>query len=359
MKKFLVATLAFVILALLAVVAGLAGITDPKPSSASGPHKVRFEVTRLEISGRSGIDGRTSTHTIDVGIWLPEIPIEPRRLPLVIYAPGWGATYDDNTVYCRTLASHGYGVVAISDIAIGGRPGWYTADDDGARLARFDISTPERQIQFAEDADRRVRLAAERISQTLDAIGRAQMQAGLFGLFNLDVVGAIGASFGGASVAEAALTDGRIGLAIDLDGLVFGAAARSVVPKPYIEFNSTIGAVPISEIASPDPVRRFLAQTNVQQIARQERQRAERRDAFDVTIRGTRHQDYTDELYDWSRVLSWRPWREGLTRPARVREIIDQLTLAALDEWVGTKYGRFTQMDRGAFPEATVIGGGR
>ncbi|HRK19494.1 MAG TPA: hypothetical protein PK970_11100 [Hyphomicrobiaceae bacterium] len=356
MKNFLFATL---VLALLALAVVVTTVTGSKPTSPSGPHGVRFEVARLDISGRSGIDGRTSAHSIEVGVWLPEIPIEPRRLPLVIYVPGWGSSYDDNSVLCRTLASHGYGVVAISDIAIGARPGWYTADDDGARLAKFDVSTTERQIQFSEDAERRVQLAAERISQTLDAVDRAQMTPGIFGVFNLDVVGAIGASFGGASVAEAALTDGRIGLAVDLDGLVFGAAARSVIPKPYIEFNSTVGVVPISEIASTDPVRRFLAQTNVQQVARQERQRAERRDAFDVTIRGTRHQDFTDELYDWSRALSWRPWRERLTRPARVREIIDTLTLAALDEWIGTKYGRFTQMDRSAFPDAAVIGGGR
>lgn len=334
------------------------GVVGARPSHPSGPHPVTHEVRRIEITGRSQLDGAVSQLPIDVGLWRPKRGAAPGSMPLVIYAPGWGSSFGDNVALMEALASNGYGVIAISDIGIGPRPPWYTADDDGARLAPFDISTPERQAQFTEDADRRVALAAARIAHVLDAINRAQATDTTFAAFNLDVVGAIGASFGGASVAEAAL-DGRFAIAINLDGLVFGRAQREVIPRPYLEFNSSIGVVPISEAGSGDPVRRFLAQTNIQQIARQDRQHKTRIDAFDITIRGMRHQDFTDELHGWQRLMSWRPWRERPLRPARARYIIDTLVVAALDEWIGRKFGTFTDLDRKEFPEVEFIGGKR
>lgn len=346
-----------VALCFLAAGAALFGVTGSTPDRPTGRHPVKFEAATLAVSGRAELGGAVSTMDIDVGLWIPDIAAAPRSLPLVIYAPSWGSNFNDNTVLLREIASHGYGVVAIADIAQGPRPPWYTADDDGARRAAFDIRTPDKQAQFMEDAERRTALSAARISQALDAIGRSQATDKRFDLFGLDVVGAIGASFGGAAVAEAALSDGRVGLAINLDGLVFGKASRVVIRKPYIEFNSTIGAVPISEAGSNDPIRRFLAQTNIRQIARQAQQRQGRLDAFDITIRGTLHPDFTDGLYDRRRIFSWRPWRERPARPARVRAIIDGFVVAALDEWIGSKYGRFTRIDRAAFPEVEILGG--
>ncbi len=205
------------------------------PMSSTGPHAVSFTATSvtLKLGNRDAAlpsDRAAEARTLvaRVGVWQPQTdPTLPRRrnLPLLIYAPGWGDAYDDNTVLMRTLASHGYGVVAIDDIARDPKAEWATADDEAARLATFDVGTPDRQIQFMIDANRRVELAASKMRAVLEAIANTQATEPSFERFDLDRVGAIGASFGGATAAEAASGGGNIRAAVNLDGLVFGRAA--------------------------------------------------------------------------------------------------------------------------------------
>jgi dienelactone hydrolase len=341
-----------------------AGVVGRKPETASGPHTVSFTVTSvtLKLGNRDAVlpsdrAPEARTLVVRVGVWQPLTdPTLPNRrnLPLLIYAPGWGDAYDDNTVLMRTLASHGYGVVAIDDIARDPRAEWSTADDEAARLATFDVGTPDRQIQFMHDADRRVELAARKMRAVLEAIANTQASEPSFSRFDLDRVGAVGASFGGATAAEAALDGGNIRAAVNLDGLLFGRAATEAIPRPYLELNATLGSIPLSEIESTDLRRRFFARLNVQQIARQQRQLVARSDALNITIAGVRHSDFTDALYGRDRLLAWRPFRERPLRPSRVRAIVDDLVITFFDAHIRPTIEAEQRLKSIAHPEATI-----
>ncbi|MEQ1648927.1 MAG: hypothetical protein ABL898_10105 [Hyphomicrobiaceae bacterium] len=340
------------------------GVIGQKPKQPSGPYAVKFATTSvtLKLGDRDAVvpserraDARTLV--VRVGVWLPQLGAtrsDRRDRPLLVYAPGWGGGYDDNTVLMRTLASHGYSIVAMDDVALDPKAAWATADDEAARLATFDIGTVERQTQFMEDANRRVELSAVKMRAVLDAIGDSQGHEPLFFRLNLDRVGAIGASFGGATAAEAALSDPRIVAVVNFDGLVFGRAATDVVPRPYLEFNASLGSVPLSEVESADLRRRFFARLNVQQIARQHRQLDARRDALNVTIAGVQHGDFTDALYGTGRIWAWRPWRERPLRPSRVRANVDDLAVAFFDAHLRQTDDTTLRLRDIAMPEMTI-----
>ncbi len=330
-------------------------VVGHKPTAPAGPFSVRFSATQLDLQlGAAG----SPPVSVRVGVWLPkpsDATTDDRRdLPILIYAPGWGDHFDDNTALTESLASHGYGVVAIDDIARDPKAPDATADDEGARFATFDVDTADRQTQFMEDANRRVALAAQKVRAVLDAVQARQSRDPLFARFDFDRIGIIGASFGGATAAEAPFVDGRIRAAINLDGLVFGKAADEIIKRPYLEMNSSIGVVPLSAIDDTNLRRRFFARLNVQQIARQQRQLQARGDAVNVTIAGVRHSDYTDQLYERSRILAWRPLRERPLRPDRVRAIIDGLAVAFFDLHLKQMVAAKARLSGAHYPEAVI-----
>jgi len=137
--------------------------------------------------------------------------------PLLLYIPGWGGTRGENTALAEFLAARGYVIAAL---------------DDREAAPALDFSTPAQVVRTQQRADAKVdRLAAGASRELADLVHGTTL-----GAIPIDPtrIGLVGYSFGGAVAAETACRDARVRAAVNLDGWMFGSAARAGVPRPYL-----------------------------------------------------------------------------------------------------------------------------
>jgi predicted dienelactone hydrolase len=182
--------------------------------------------------------------------------------PVVLYSHGYWAGMNQSTVLMEELASHGY--VAAS---IGHSFETNSVTKPDGRVVRFDPRNPEFMLRGRErqaglpveraivettdpekiDALFRelVRLRpkmreslviwAEDISFVIDEFEAMNRDDERFrGQFDLDGVGVLGHSFGGAASGQAALEDDRIAAGINMDGLQVGDMLDENIGIPFV-----------------------------------------------------------------------------------------------------------------------------
>jgi len=207
-------------------------------------------------------------------------PVAAQRFPIVLYVPGWGGNRTDNTAAAQDLASNGYIVAAI---------------DDPFPSVPMDFSSGPALCKTIAWANRKLRLIVDRIAYLLDALAVVDRTPykRFFQRLDLERVGILGFSFGGAVAAEAAGADPRIGASVNLDGWLFGNALRTGVSCPYL-------AVGGPSTESKEAPGRFASEAAV--IAdRFDRANEKlhldglrRRGGYLVTIAGAGHYNFTD-----------------------------------------------------------------
>lgn len=167
-------------------------------------------------------------------------PVADGRHPLLLFSHGLGAMHQFDTSLLEELASRGYVVAAIDhtyDAAVvelpDGRvvPGIAPAVPDPAQRRQL-LSTRVDDLRFV--LDRLVRLT--------------RAESGLLaGHLDLRRIGALGHSFGGATVASAMLIDRRIVAGADLDGRVWGRVVSKGLDRPFMLLvgdSLTVGLTP-------------------------------------------------------------------------------------------------------------------
>lgn len=160
----------------------------------------------------------------------------PGGLPVILYSPPSGGDRSFNTVLVQDLASRGYLVATVdhtySDAEVefpDGRvarrvfPEERTVSELTAEVAERD-----KDMRFVLDA-----LAAIDHGANPDAEHRA-MPKGLRGALNLNEVGMVGMSLGGATAAATMLDDPRIKAGIDLDGTLLGPVVTAGLNRPFL-----------------------------------------------------------------------------------------------------------------------------
>jgi predicted dienelactone hydrolase len=136
--------------------------------------------------------------------------------PVVLFSHGAGTTMEVQTSQCEDLASQGYIVAAIDHTYVS----WATLFPDGvvtAQEATTDFNT-------ADPAETITQIMADDSKFVIDSLRRmneGKINSDLKGRLNLDKIGAIGHSVGGAVAYNLAINDSRIKAAVDLDGIVF------------------------------------------------------------------------------------------------------------------------------------------
>lgn len=174
--------------------------------------------------------------------------------PLVIYNHALVSIPSENTLLMEALASAGFIVVSIShrdqaaehaalQAAIPAEEratdkalyaAWRTATDraDRARLMAeiYANSTGTAEIVRRRTAD--TSFVLDEIDTVLATIPGAENA----NIADLDQVGAIGFSLGGAVATRWCMTDPRCKAAVNLDGGAFGAPADAALPAPYLMF---------------------------------------------------------------------------------------------------------------------------
>lgn len=156
--------------------------------------------------------------------------------PLLIVQPGLGPVLPDYTTLCEALASYGYIVVGSTPTESAG----VVVFKDGQVI----YGTPQGNVpELATITDTQrilgdlIRVWAGDDRFVLDQVGQlnAADPAGRFtGRINLDAVGVLGHSFGGASAAQFCSLDARCKAGADLDGYPYGDVVQVGLRQPFM-----------------------------------------------------------------------------------------------------------------------------
>jgi len=209
------------------------------------------------------------------GITGAAVSTDRDRWPVVIFSPGYGASRAFYTSLVTGLASRGYAVFAID----------HPYEAAVVELADGRIVTTVENFA-GHNADRtgymseHLELRAGDVRFVLDQIHRADsLGPRLSGRVDLEHIGAIGHSFGGATAALAMDQDLRIQAAANIDGTLYGELAAKALKRPFLLLQSDRAETQHSE--------RYLTGN---------RQLLERLEAsgYRYEIRGANHYGFTD-----------------------------------------------------------------
>jgi predicted dienelactone hydrolase len=292
---------------------------------------------------------------------------EEQSYPVVLFSHGAGTSMETQTSQSEDLASHGYIVVAID----------HTYVSAASVFPDRTVLSQEATTDFGPDpAGMITQIMAEDASFVIDQL--EEMNAGkvesIFkGKLDLEKIGVIGHSVGGAVAYNLAINDPRVKAAIDLDGVVYvtpRGAPADVAPFLMLANDR----YHIQAIQNRVSLRQKLEDMTDadRQIAlsiygsAQAYKDAYARDRQNVTgltdvlkasgnlftIAGSDHMKFTD----MGLFISFQPLREmigirGKADPGRCLEITEALTLAFFDQHVKGDAGASLQSVLDRSPE--------
>lgn len=317
----------------------------------SGP----YEPLMIELETPAG----ALYEAASVRLFYPAVAAEDGAWPLLIYMPGFQGVSSDNDPLLRELASYGYVVAAIDDVARD-RP---AAPESAARAAirrgDIDYSTLESYRASRRLLSDRAAMSADKLITVLDGLIAAAAADQLPVAVDLGRIGAIGFSFGGTAATEALVRDPRIRAAINMDGGLFGPAAPSATAQvgAYLEFRG--GELPLilpGWLSWIKPSAAYLVRDHQDSYAVSDIL-LNRPNGRLVTIRGAAHLDFTSKLYEGGRIANWRPWRPLPVAAARAHEIRKAYILAFLRTYLDEQPHPLMTEPGTPYPEARQAGG--
>ena len=278
----------------------------------------------------------------------------PARLPVLLFAPSWTGSRNQNTVQAEELASHGFVVVGIDhpfSTALTVFPDGRKAE---STLGEFlDCSSDEAVTNCIRAANGQLALRTADVRFVLDELERLDGldPQGLFaGRFDFSRVGVFGHSFGGAVAAEVCRVDPRFKAGINYDGLVFGDVLEQGVGKPFLFFmDGTPVPTDAGLSATKGPWLRelVLVAENVEWL------RYAHPDArgYWASVKGASHMSFCDSpLYSPIKRLT----HAGAIDAHRVLEITNAYTLAFFDRYLNAKESRLLDGSSAQYPEVEI-----
>jgi len=269
--------------------------------------------------------------------------------PVVLFSHGAGTTMEVQTSQSEDLASHGYIVVDID----------HTYVSAGTVFPDRIVSAKEatRDFNSADPAEIITQIMAddaEFVIKTLGEMNEGKIESMFTGKLNLDEIGIMGHSVGGAVAYNLAINDSRVKAAVDLDGTVF------VIPKkdlrqvaPFLMLANDKYHIQMLE-SRRTLMEKFEEMDELERKISIETYGSEQiyKDAYEkssqniigltdvlkesgtlFTIEGSDHMKFIDV----GLFIGLRPLREGIgiggkTDPARCLEITKAVTLAFFDQ---------------------------
>jgi predicted dienelactone hydrolase len=206
-------------------------------------------------------------------------PLSPKqtRYPVVILRAGAGALTVQYTTLAEELASHGYVVVGFDAPYRTG----IVVFPDGRVVTRPPSLNPETMSPEAAE-----RLATGLLAAWVSDIGFVvdRLASSRFGSrLELQKVGVVGHSLGGASAAQFCHDDSRCGAGVDMDGRLFGSVVREGLQRPFMFLLSDHGK-------AADPLGPRIT-AEIQSVY--DRLPPDRR--MKLTLRGANHFTFSDQ----------------------------------------------------------------
>ena len=269
--------------------------------------------------------------------------------PVILFSHGAGTSMEVHTSQCEDLASHGYVVVAID----------HTYASAGTVFPDRVVSAKDATTNFdvPEPAEIITQIMADDSSFVIDKLtemNEGKIKTIFNGRLDLDRIGAMGHSVGGAVAYNLAINDRRIKAAVDLDGVVFLAPKenpKTVIPVLMLANDQ----YHIQAIENREPLMKRFADMDAvdqkitldiygSQQAYQEAYDRARENVLGLievlkangnlfTIAGSDHMKFTDiGLFISIPQLRELIGIKGKTDPARCLEITRAVTLAFFDQ---------------------------
>jgi len=257
-----------------------------------------------------------------------------QTFPVVIYNPGGGNPHFTGTSQAEYLASHGYVVVAIGHTGLNRIerfPDGYaykldTGDPEPTKAERETMTGADAfRLEVERSAQSMMPLHVQDIRFVLDRLQAMNSKAGnrFRGRLDLDRVGSIGWSLGGALSLQASRDEPRIKAAINLDGWLYTDVYKTGTHRPVMQIHQSEDVVflkPGQSAAQRETMLyansllwQFFSKTDA--------------DWFDVTLQRAHHGHFSD----W---ILLRSWEEQYMHPRLAHEIINVLTREFLDKYL-------------------------
>lgn len=274
-----------------------------------------------------------------------------KKYPVLVYSHGAGWTRFSATFLTEQLASHGYIVFSIDHPGLD-RTSVF-ADGVPFRADTLGMPTPDpkdmrgtmaRSMEYL--ATNSFPLWVEDSRYVLDRIEALNREPGPFqGRLDLDRIGMLGWSFGGATAIEMLHLDRRVKAAVNHDGRLFGSVVNAQVHGPFMLFHHGIDDV----ATAPEAQRASVAE--MMNLVAAEDSTVEARaqgDWYDVTIARSNHGHFSDLP------LFLKTFQDTTLVPARRgHEIIAAYTLAFFDRYLKGTPSPLLAGPSPEYPEAT------
>jgi dienelactone hydrolase len=219
------------------------------------------------------------------------------RYPVLLSLPGWAGSRTENTTFVQDLASRGFVVAAIGyeDPACAG----IDRSAAGAAATAMDLSSQaafEHTLSVANQKIERVANSASHVLDALERLDRADPIGRFRGRLDLDRVGVVGYSLGGAIAMQACWQDHRLKAAVNIDGWFLGAAPGGWIEQPLMIISDDGPAPTPADLNHPDPAHRYHAVLDDATDRRMTSEFAQHGGLL-VAILGSVHQDFSDMAY--------------------------------------------------------------
>ncbi|CAH8770595.1 alpha/beta hydrolase family protein [Paenibacillus dendritiformis] len=162
------------------------------------------------------------------------VEADPRQdaapYPVVILSHGMGTSRLLHTSQAEQLASHGYMVVApdhtYNTMATAFPDGRVTGFEEPFSASGFFDTAPSTGAVWSQDVDF--------IIDQLELLHDGTISSPLQGTIDLNRIGMMGHSFGGATAFEAVYSNPRIKAGINMDGALYNPDNKGTLPKPFL-----------------------------------------------------------------------------------------------------------------------------
>ncbi|MFU1793015.1 alpha/beta hydrolase family protein [Paenibacillus azoreducens] len=268
--------------------------------------------------------------------------------PLIILSHGMGTSMTLHASQAETLASHGYVVATIdhtysttATVFPDGRVTGYTTDMDG-----------ENFLQQASEVGKVWEEDAEFVIDQLTKINAGEISSGLKGIFDLQHIGMMGHSFGGATAFDVVSSDDRVKAGIDMDGTLFEATKRKQISKPFLFMRAEDYLSSTEEYIARSDAEKTVAQHLSSELSISKK--ASQHGGNLLLIDGAGHYNFTD-LQMFTRLASWTGMA-GKIDGKRGAEIVDRYVVEFFDEHLKGIKGTLLNGPSNMYPEVKFYG---